>query len=265
MGRLKRPRRAWGRPNFLDPLILLALNRNGGKGEPRRFPRHWINTTPENGLPAEFRFTRQAVYYGFKRLERKGLIRRVEGKMLRYELVNPDRVYTDVMELWMKVVPLKPASARKSRWLHERFKKSIEKAVKNYGSLPPSFRKDLEDVIVENHVFDMPLKGAVSTREMLTLEEAEALKKRARGLFEQKRFVDREKRWGIVPYTSRPPDWKKTGAKVPRKQSTKTRSYRGPSDTPIAKHPKCPECGAETIFDPKLGVYACPKCGLEVT
>ena len=265
MGRLKRPRRAWGRPNFLDPLILLELNRNGGKGEPRRFPRHWINTTSENGLPAEFRFTRQAVYYGFKRLERRGLIRQVEGKVLRYELVNPDRVYTDVVELWMKVVPLKPVSASKSRWLHERLKNSVEKAVRNYERLPSSFRVELEDSIVENHILDMPFKGAVSTREMLTLEEAEALKKRARSLLDKKQFDDREKRWKIVPYMSRPPDWKKPSRKVPHKQNTQTSSYRGPSDTPIAEHPQCPECGAETIFDSELGVYVCTKCGLEVT
>jgi len=265
MGRLKRPRRAWGRPNFLNSLILLTLNQNGGKGEPRRFPRHWINTTPENGLPAEFRFTRQAVYYGFKRLERKGLIRRVEGKMLHYELVNPDRVYTDVVELWMKIVPLKPASTSKSQKLHERFKKSLEKVAKNYERLPPSFRKELEDSIVENHIFDMPVKGAISTREMLTLEEAEALKKRARGLLEQKQFDDREKRWRIVPYISRPPDWKKPSRKVPHKQKNKKSAYRGAAQVLPAEHPVCPECGAETIFDPELGVYVCPKCGLEVT
>jgi predicted RNA-binding Zn-ribbon protein involved in translation (DUF1610 family) len=261
LGRLKRPRKAWGHPNFLDPLILIWLHRRSGKGRPYDFPILWINVTTESELPPEFRFTRRAVYYGFRRLERKGLIRRVEGKVLRYELVNPDQVYTDVMEFWMKVDPPKPSSRSK---IHERFGKLAEKTAEDYKRLPPQLRRKFEDVIVEDHIFTMPLKGAFGTREMLTLEEAEALKKRVRGLLHKKQFDDREKRWKVVPYMSRPPDWKRPSRKVPHKQSIKISSYRGTSDTSIAEHPLCPECGAETIFDPELGVYVCPKCGLEV-
>ena len=224
-----------------------------GKGEPYNFPCYW-KITSENGPPAKLRFARRSVYDGFRRLKEKGLIRWVEGKMLTYELVRPDEVYAQVMELWQKVHPPKPGLPSESRRLHKDLKESLEKAVEHYEGLPGDWKKDLNNSIVEDHILDMPFKGAVSTREMLTVEEAKALEKKARHLLDQVQFVDHEKKWRMVPYSVR----------ARHKQTIETSSYKGASKIPPGEHPMCLNCGVRTVFAHELGVYTCPKCGLQV-
>jgi len=58
----------------------MHLSRKNGRGEPRKFPHLRVKGIPENGLTKEFRFSRQAVYYAFRRLEQKGLLRKIEGE-----------------------------------------------------------------------------------------------------------------------------------------------------------------------------------------
>jgi len=166
------------------------------------------------------------------------------------------------MKLWQKVMPPITVLPSISQRLHERLKKSHEKTADS-EKLPPGFRRDFNDSIVEDHIFDIPFKGATSTRELLTVEEAEALQKRIGDLLETKRFVDREKALMDIPYKSRPLDRKKISREKPviRKNAS---SYKPASKVAVSEHPLCHECGAKTVYNNKLSGFVCPKCGLQV-
>lgn len=180
-------------------LVLFWLDRKRGKGEPRKFSRLWINGTPENELPAKFTFTRQAVYHGFSRLEEKGLLRRVDGKYLTYEFVDGDRARSAAIHLWWNVVPIQPALKSREKEMHKRLMASLKESSDCQFKLRPQLKRELAPDIVENHVFDMQFKNATSVKEMLILEEAEKLEKKARVLFDQDHFVVKEEKMKTMP------------------------------------------------------------------
>jgi len=256
MGRQKRPRKPRGRPNYLDLFILKQLN-DKGRVEVRGFPKR--GTFFVNSERLELNFTRQAVYAGFKRLEKKGLLERVEKCPLTYRLKDSNSVMIAINDLLSKINPLLAASKADLR--KPKLKEVLKKCGQNYEGLRES-RKDFSADIKE---VDFKSLKAISTTEMLTGDEAKTLNSRIRSLLNEEHFVRKEKQLKSVPFLER--TYRK-GGYAPQKiplllKENGTRKFSSPSlSSTLIPNPICSQCLELTIQVPE-GHFVCPKCGLE--
>jgi len=259
MGRPKNPRRVVGRPNFLNPLILLWLVKMK-RGKPGGFPHHWTNGTPNNGLPKKLTFTRQGIYYGFKRLEKNRLIVRTNERPSTFKPTDSRVALSEAYEFWKRVHPPIKVTAEKFMHTHENLLKSLRRLEKRYNKLPAPLRKKFSGFFKEENIEGVNI---TLPHILLTQEQANRLSKEVKRLSDEYWFIENEKKLKVLPYKTRP-----KGIRDLRLLNIPTLTIQAEglrenvvsfATIQIPENLVCPDCKDTCLFHE--GEFVCPQCG----
>jgi hypothetical protein len=215
-------------------------------------------------------FGRSAIYKGFQRLARKGLLQRVEEKPLRYRIADRRQAEDTLLELWEQLMPPSPAPLGTSRKIHNQLVQSLRNASRSYVQLPSYYQTDLKDAMATDRIMGLPFADTASSREMVTLKDAKILESRVKTLWDQSAFASHEERAKAVPMKSRPPGWRSPRWDPPPlvqkafgKEISHVDAQAAIPFPSLATEATCSECGAHVVFDKDLLRYFCTQCGLE--